>query len=151
MVLRSSCPDFPKSLITPAAGLQTTHLTATKPTATICMRTNVFFQQIGKSRGKAMLRTMRAAVCLQAVRLLANVRSVLVDLRNSADRRIETGEKNVDRTWATQDMIADILLLVVARRYPRMYPRKSEEGKRRKRQRRCQESTGVSVITLVQR
>ena len=56
-----------------------------------------------------MLRTMRAAVCLQAVRLLANVRSVLVDLRNSADRRIETGEKNVDRTWATQDMIADIL------------------------------------------
>ena len=62
-----------------------------------------------------MLRTMRAAVCLQAVRLLANVRSVLVDLRNSADRRIETGEKNVDRTWATQDMIADILLLVARR------------------------------------
>ncbi len=56
-----------------------------------------------------MLRTMHAGVCLQAVRLLANVRSVLVDLRNSGDRRIETGEKNVDRTWAKQDMIADIL------------------------------------------
>ena len=80
-----------------------------KPTATICMCTNLFFQQIGKSRGNAMLRTMRAGVCLQTVRLLANVRSALVDLRNSADRRIETGEKNVDRTWATQDMIADIL------------------------------------------